>query len=111
MPRASLCTARPPASHFWLLLAPLVLALQACCVSEPREALDTPPDIECQTGVEVGFDIAIWECVQDEHVVAYRRSAAIGTCSGVTMERAPCGQLTAFEQANSDELQRECATP
>lgn len=111
MPRAPLSTARHPASHLWLLLAPLSLALQACCLSEPREALDTPPDIECQTGVEVGFDIAIWECVQDEHVVAFRRSAAIGTCSGVTMERVPCGQLTAFEQANSHDLQTDCASP
>lgn len=108
MPRVPLSTVRLPAL---LLLAPLLLALQACCGDHPRDALDTPPDRECQTGVEAGYDIAFWECINGEHIVAHRKSAAIGTCSGVTEERVPCGQLTPFEQAHADDLQWECGSP
>ena len=97
-----------PPRHPLLLLAPLVLVLQACCTEEPREALSTPPDVECQTGVEVGFDIAVWECLNEEHVVAYRSSSAFTSCSGVTVERAPCGELTPFEQSHTDGTRPIC---
>ncbi|ADO69811.1 hypothetical protein [Stigmatella aurantiaca] len=102
---------RHPALYRRLLFVPLFLALQACCLGEPRKALDTPPDRECQTGVEVGYDIAIWECIQENRVVAYRSSSAFGSCSGITEERVPCGELTPFETANADEVQQECASP
>lgn len=81
-----------------LVFVPLFLALEGCCAQEPRDALSTAPDRECRTGVEAGLDIAVWECVNQEHVVAYRRSSAFFGCSGVDVERVPCGQLTPFEQ-------------
>ena len=82
-----------------LLLVPLSLALEGCCAHGPEEALSPPPDRECQTGVEVGQDIAIWDCVNQEHVVAFRNSSALFGCSAVQVQRVPCGQLTPFEQA------------
>jgi hypothetical protein len=109
MTRAPLASALPTTPL--LLLAPLLLALQACCNEEPREALPTAPDRECKTGVEVGFDIAVWECVNDEHVVAFRESSAFTGCSGVTVQRAPCGQITPFERENSRGTQPICDSP
>jgi hypothetical protein len=94
-----------------LLLAPLILALQACCSEHPRAALSTPPDRECQTGVEAGFDIALWECINEEHVIAYRTSSAFGGCSGVTVERAPCGELTPFERTHTGGTRSICGSP
>jgi hypothetical protein len=106
MTRSPLASALPTTPL--LLLAPLLLALQACCGDEPREALSTPPDRECQTGVEVGFDIALWECVKGEHVIAYRTSSALTGCSGVTVERVPCGERTPFEREHADGTQSIC---
>lgn len=80
------------------LLLPLLAVLEGCCSQEPKDVLSTSPDLECQTGVEVGLDIAVWECVDQEHVVAYRRSTAFAGCSVLQVERVPCGQLTSFEQ-------------
>ncbi|MCY1081545.1 hypothetical protein [Archangium lansingense] len=82
-----------------LLLVPLSLALEGCCDHGPEEALSTPPDRECMTGVEVGDDIAIWDCVDQQHVVAFRRASALFGCSAVQVQRVPCGQLTPYEQA------------
>lgn len=109
MIRSAFASARRPTRL--LLLAPLVLALQACCNDEPRDALPTPPDRECRTGVEAGFDIAVWDCVNDEHVVAFRTSSAFTGCSGVTVQKAPCGQITPFERENARDSEPLCASP
>ncbi|XXF79900.1 hypothetical protein P2318_09180 [Myxococcaceae bacterium GXIMD 01537] len=81
-----------------LVLAPLLLALNGCCSEAPRDTFSTGPDRECQTGVEMGLDIAVWECAGQEHVVAYRKSSAFLGCSATTVERVPCGELTPFEK-------------
>jgi hypothetical protein len=89
-----------------LLAAPLLLVLQGCCGDDPRDALPLPPDQTCRLGVEVGDDVAVWDCVDNEHVVAYRGSTTLFGCSGTSMERVPCGQLTPFEIKHGADAQR-----
>lgn len=76
--------------------------LSGCCGDAPREALATAPDRECQTGVEFGYDVSVWECTGDEHVVAWRESSAFLGCSSTTVERVACGETTPFERSLSE---------
>jgi hypothetical protein len=83
-------------------------ALAGCCLEQPRHALPTAPDHECSTGTTHGFDIAVWDCVDGERVVAWRRSTEM-TCSGVTVERAACGEPTEVERELDEGERSECA--
>jgi hypothetical protein len=80
--------------------------LQGCGGDDPQDALPLPPDQTCRLGVEVGDDVAVWDCVDNEHVVAYRGSTTLFGCSGTSMERVPCGQLTPFEIKHGADAQR-----
>lgn len=94
-----------------LLLLPLLAALNGCCDQNPRDALPTTPDRECQWGVEVGIDVAVWECIDQKHVVAYRRSTALFGCSAVQVQQAPCGELTPIEQEYDGDICGEGSSP
>jgi len=94
--------ATPPSLRLALAAAALLAADACCCAGPPRGALSTPPDHECMTGLEGGYDIAVWDCLDGGRVVAYRWSSTVG-CSGVTVQRAACGELTTFETRLSDE--------
>lgn len=81
----------------------LLVVLEGCQRCEhPATALPTPPDRECRVGVEVGADVAIWNCVDQKHVVSYTESTAFFGCSRSTVEEAPCGELTPFEKEFED---------
>lgn len=84
------------------------LVLAGCCWQHPRDALSSAPDHQCSTGSTHGFDIAVWDCVDDERVVAWRSSSEM-MCSGVEVERGPCGAPTAFERDLGDADRQECA--
>lgn len=75
------------------------LCASACCDEHPRDAVPgKPPDVDCQTGVESGLDIAAWDCIDGKRVVAWRTSSAFLGCSDVRVESGPCGKPTPFEQ-------------
>jgi len=110
VPRVSVTPARlrPLPALRLLLGSALLFTLPACCCAGlPRGALSTPPDVECMTGLEAGEDIAIWNCVDGGHVVAWRTSSPLG-CSGVTVQQAACGELTPFEQNLSQSERDQC---
>jgi hypothetical protein len=80
----------------------------ACCRDHPRDLYPQQPETECQTGVEVGMDIAAWDCINGERVVAWRTSSALMGCSDVKVERAACGTATAFERGMHAQDQTRC---
>ena len=82
---------------------PLLAVLEGCQRCEhPAGALPTAPDRECRVGVEVGADVAIWNCVDQKHVVSYVESTAFFGCSASEVEQVPCGELTPFEKKFED---------
>jgi hypothetical protein len=89
-------------------LVALALSLGACCDEHPRDLYPQPPETVCQTGVEVGMDIAAWDCIHGERVVAWRTSSALLGRSDVKVERAPCGTPTAFERGLHEQDLTRC---
>jgi hypothetical protein len=76
-------------------------------LDHPKNALPVEPDHLCQTGSTHGFDIAIWECHEENRVVAWRTSAEM-SCSEVQRESTDCGGVTDFERTLSEGEKEEC---
>lgn len=88
---------------FSLLLCALVVAgLTACSSNKSVVAAGLPdPDRGFQTGTVAGYDVWIWECYQDKHIVIYRTSAEM-TAGMYEREETPCGELTPIELKLAD---------
>lgn len=96
-------------SLMWRALAGICAwTVGACCNEHPRDLYAQQPETECQTGVEVGMDIAAWDCIKGERVVAWRTSSALMGCSDVKVDRAPCGTPTAFERNMHEQDRTRC---
>jgi hypothetical protein len=89
------------------LAIPILLAVSGCCTGEVTDGEASAPDLECLTGVEGGLQIAIWECEDQERIVAWRQASVVG-CGETTTERARCGERTSFEEEREGELRRYC---
>ncbi len=73
--------------------------------------MDTTPDSQCRVGASThGYDLYIWDCVDDEHVVISFYSAEM-TCSTPEKETTACGELTELETQYAEQLGDNCESP
>lgn len=81
-----------------------------CCVlcvacgggkpSRLKGAPTVPPDDQYETDGTFGYRVLSWTCYSGEHVViAQSCGEGLTGCSGWTLDRAPCGTMTAQEIA------------
>lgn len=91
----------------WLVVL-VALSSSACCDEHPRDLYAQQPETLCQTGVESGMDVAAWDCINGQRVVAWRTSSAFFGCSDVKVERAPCGTPTPFERGMHEQDRTRC---
>lgn len=76
----------------------LIFLLQGCA-SKAWEKYNIPitPDHSCQTSHTSGYDVYIWECLSNEHVVVYQAQAEFSRGHAIK-EKVACGQQTNFEK-------------
>lgn len=70
------------------------------CCDDPWSAYpeSTPPDISCDSGGSVwGYDVYIWECIDDRRKVVAKYSDE-WSCDEPVREFAKCGELTDLEK-------------
>lgn len=73
--------------------------------------MDTVPDEQCRVGASVsGYDLYIWDCVDNEHVVVSFYSSEM-SCSVPEKETTACGELTELETTYAEELGENCQSP
>lgn len=72
--------------------------------------MPSPPDRQCRTGGEAGYDFYIWECLEGDHVVIGRYTSN-ATCGDPQMHSVPCGELTDWELEYESELGEDCEPP
>lgn len=90
---------------------PAVLAFGCCAKPWDAHPMDSAPDEQCRVGSgAAGYDLYIWECVDNEHVVISFFSAEM-SCSAPEKETVPCGELTAFEEDYAEQLGGGCTAP
>ena len=104
---------------FWevsrVLASALIIAAAmniAGCASRSwiKYPVDREPDFSCQTGGEAGYDVYIWDCLNQEHVVVYQWQAGLYRWWSAKVEKVPCRQLTEFEKRMGigDRVSRRC---
>jgi hypothetical protein len=83
----------------------LALVFVAGCCGSPRSTFPMPaePDRTCDTGGPAGFDVYVWDCTGDQHVVIYRFRGEWG-CDSPKKEVAACGAPTPFETEHFRQL-------
>jgi hypothetical protein len=86
--------------HSLVFAAVLALSLTGCA-SKPwdKYPIERLPDSSCQTGYESGYDVFIWNCLKDEHVVVYQTTSVFFRMPA-KIEKTSCNQLTEFEVNN-----------
>ena len=73
--------------------------LAAGCSDRPWETFpsDTPPDRECRTGGDGGYDLYVWECAGGRRVAIYQFCAGLTGCRAAEREEVACGERTPIE--------------
>lgn len=90
----------------------LLGALLAGCCSKPWEKFPMPvrPDRSCRTGSASGYDVHIWTCLNQQHVVIYKYTAEM-SCAEPQKEVTTCSELTPIEQQLGVEVAAGCDPP
>lgn len=70
----------------------------SCSFNKPLVASDLPkPDRAFQTGTAVGYNVYVWDCYQNKHVVVFNETSEFRSGPYVREESA-CGTLTPMEE-------------
>jgi len=85
------------------------LALVCLCAGCTPKAWNThpmpvPPDQSCRTGACAGYDVWIWDCIQNRRVVVYQFCGSFTGCNRAEREEVACGERSPFEIARAREL-------
>ena len=86
------------------LVVGVTLAMLACGVPyawDMKGAPKRPPDEQYRTGTEVGDDLWVWHCYENERIVITQYSSAMCGAKAPRLERGPCGEPLAVEVANA----------
>ncbi len=92
-----------------LLCVVLVLGffLTSCSFNKYIVAAGLPnPDRAFQTGTVYGYDVFIWDCYQNKHIVLYRESSEMRAGPFIRQEVA-CGEQAPIELSLKDERTRD----
>lgn len=76
----------------------IITILITACATAPwkNHKISTQPDVSCWTGSEAGYELYIWNCLNNEHVVVYQWQAGLYTYPS-QIEKTQCGKQTEFE--------------
>jgi hypothetical protein len=95
------------------ILPVLAFAFTTGCCTKPWDAqpMGTAPDAQCRVGQSThGYDLYVWDCVDDEHVVVSFYSAEM-SCAQPEKESVACGELTDLEVEFASQLGEACEAP
>ncbi|HXH75051.1 MAG TPA: hypothetical protein VNJ08_08805 [Bacteriovoracaceae bacterium] len=69
------------------------------CAAWAWKKYDIPvqPDYSCQTGLASGYDIWVWNCYNNQHIVVYQATSEMSRREG-KKQTVPCGELTKIEE-------------
>ena len=78
--------------------ATIAVLLTACSTALWKKyPLSTLPDFACSTEGEAGYDVYVWECVNQKRIVISRFCAGLYPCSSEKREEVPCGTKSQLE--------------
>lgn len=81
--------------------------LTSCAVNKPLVASDLPkPDYAFQTGTVAGYNVYVWECYRDKHIVVYNFTGEMFS-GPYKREESACGTLTPIEEAALPQKRRD----
>lgn len=76
----------------------MLLHLSGCAAwAWNKYKIPVQPNYSCQTGMTSGYEIWVWNCYDNKHIVIYQASAEFNRREA-EREIVPCGQKTKFEQ-------------
>ncbi len=84
----------------WKHVSPLLLTLVICsCSAVPWRTyqIDDNPSYTCKTGGEGGYEIYVWECLNNERVVIFQWQSGLFKYA-TKRQVSACGELTEFEK-------------
>ena len=81
--------------------------LTSCSVNKPLVASDLPkPDRAFQTGTVAGYNVYVWECYRDKHIVVYNFTGEMFS-GPYKREESACGTLTPLEEEALPQKRRD----
>jgi len=110
-------TASSPGCRRWVAI-PVILVLvcvgglvlvlfTSCSTNKYLVGAGLPkPDRAFQTGTVHGYDVYIWDCYQNQHIVLYHTSAEM-TSGPYARQQVACGELAPIEIQLANEKKRE----
>jgi len=81
--------------------------LTSCSVNKPLVASDLPkPDRAFQTGAAAGYNVYVWECYRNKHIVVYNFTGEMFS-GPYKREESACGTLTPIEEQALPDKRRD----
>ena len=94
-----------------VLATALLSALPGCCSSPwAKFPMSVKPDRSCRTGSASGYDVYVWNCLENQHVAIYKYSAEM-SCAEPKKEVAACGESTPIEEQLGKDVAEGCEPP
>lgn len=85
----------------------VVIVLSSCSVNKYVIAAGLPtPDRAYQTGSLYGYNVYIWDCYQNKHIVLYHYTSEM-TSGAFSREESACGATTPIETKLAPEKKRD----
>lgn len=101
------CIAVVVAIPLLLCLGALVFLFTSCSFNKPLVAAGLPnPDRAFQTGTVAGYNVYIWDCYQNKHIVVYNFSGEMYSAAYERQE-SECGTMTPMEAELLPEKRRD----
>ena len=84
-------------------LGVVLFLFSSCSFNKPFVAADLPnPDRAFQTGTVAGYNVYVWECYQNKHIVVYNATAEFYS-GPFKREESMCGTLTPIEVNSAEQ--------
>lgn len=81
--------------------------LTSCSFNKPLVASDLPkPDRAFQTGTVAGYNVYVWECYRDKHIVVYNFTGEMFS-GPYKREESACGTVTPIEEEALPQKRRD----
>lgn len=88
-------------------LGAIIFLFTACSFNKPLVAGDLPtPDRAFQTGTVAGYNVYIWDCFQNKHIVVYNATGEMYS-GPYKREESACGTMTPMEEKTLPDRKRD----
>jgi len=88
-----------------LILFALAAVTGCCSESWVKFPVMQGPDLSYRTGADGGYDVYIWNCMNNRRVVIYKFTASF-TCREPEKQTSQCGEITPIEAELKDTSKR-----